>query len=146
MDGDSLPRAIRPILLRAHQRGRIRLQVVAEKPLPGVPAPLQARPPAGLSVDDHLARAARPGDLVLTRDVPLAERLVRAGVSVVNDRGRVYTRDTISEYRSIRDVTAALRADGLLPEGHRSAGSAELRDFADALDREIARLERERIS
>ncbi len=146
VDGDSLPRALRPLLLKAHERGRIQLEVCSLKSLPGIPVQLQTRPEPNRSVDHSIAARAQPGDLVLTRDVPLAERLVRLGISVVNDRGRVYTVESVAEYRSQRDATIALRADGLLQEGRRSAGAAELREFANALDRELARLEREKDS
>jgi uncharacterized protein YaiI (UPF0178 family) len=46
-------------------------------------------PPGQDSADNRIVELARPGDLALTRDVPLASRLVEASVLVMDDRGRV---------------------------------------------------------
>jgi uncharacterized protein YaiI (UPF0178 family) len=93
------------------------------------------------AADDRLALLAQPGDLAVTRDLPLAERLAEKGLRVLNDRGQVFTADNARERRSLRDRAAELRSLGLAPESPRrsSWGKRELKAFADALDRELAR-------
>jgi uncharacterized protein YaiI (UPF0178 family) len=100
--------------------------------------------PAGEgAADDRIVELAKPGDLALTRDIPLATRLVEAAVLVIDDRGGVYTRENIRERLSLRDFRVGLAKNGL--ETARSAvyGKKELKMFADALDRVLARLSRE---
>jgi uncharacterized protein YaiI (UPF0178 family) len=164
-DGDSLQADIRRLLCRraaleakaaveAGRPSRYRVVFVAAvmPPLqlgPGVEAETvkaaagvgaRARVPEG-AADDRIAERAQPGDLAVTRDLPLAERLAEKGLRVLNDRGEVFTADTARERRSIRDRAAELRALGLAPESPRrsSWGPRELKAFADALDRELTK-------
>ena len=60
----------------------------------------------------------------------------------MNDRGEVFAADNARERRSLRDSAVELRALGLAPESPRrsSWGARELKAFADALDRELARI------
>jgi len=96
--------------------------------------------PKGLA-DDRLVELARAEDLAVTRDLPLAERLADKGLRVLNDRGEVFTSDNARERRSLRDRALELRALGLAPESPRRSawGPRELKAFADALDRELAK-------
>lgn len=154
-DGDSLQAELRRLVCRranseaqAAQREsrepRFRAVFVAARlpPLdagPGVEA--QAVPPGEGSADDSLVGQAQSGDLAVTRDLPLAERLAEKGLRVLNDRGEVFTAASVRERRSLRDRAVELRALGLAPESPRRSnwGARELKAFADALDRELAR-------
>jgi uncharacterized protein YaiI (UPF0178 family) len=93
------------------------------------------------AADDRITERAEAGDLAVTRDLPLAERLAGKGLRVLNDRGEVFTADNARERRSLRDRAMELRALGLAPESERrsSWGPREFKAFANALDREIAR-------
>ena len=96
------------------------------------------------SADDRMALEALPGDLAVTRDLGLAERLAEKGLRVLNDRGEVFTAGNARERRSLRDRALELRALGLAPESPRrsSWGKSDLKAFADALDRELAKAKR----
>jgi uncharacterized protein YaiI (UPF0178 family) len=87
---------------------------------------------------------ALPGDIIITRDIPLASRAVAAGITTLNDRGERWTVDTIRERLSVRDHMAALREAGLAAglEKARTYGPKETRAFADALDRAISQARR----
>jgi uncharacterized protein YaiI (UPF0178 family) len=100
-------------------------------------------PPGEGSADNRIVDLARPGDLVLTRDIPLAARLVEADVMVMDDRGRVYTKENIRERLSLRDFMVDLAQSGLGADRIAGYGKRELKLFADCLDRVLARLIRE---
>jgi uncharacterized protein YaiI (UPF0178 family) len=100
-------------------------------------------PPGKDSADNRIVELARPGDLVLTRDIPLASRLVEASVLVMDDRGQVYTRENIRERLSLRDFMVALAENGLGTERTGTYGKRTLKTFADSLDRTLVRLIRE---
>ncbi len=85
---------------------------------------------------------AKSGDLVITRDLPLAEQLVEAGIAVLDDRGRAFTKENIREHRSMRDFTVGLANSGLDFERTPSYGKKELSSLANSLDRELTRLMR----
>jgi uncharacterized protein YaiI (UPF0178 family) len=86
---------------------------------------------------------ARPGDLVITRDIPLARRLVDVSILVMDDRGQVYTAENIRERLSIRDFMVGLAENGLRSDRTAQYGKRELKAMADSLDRTLTRLVRE---
>jgi uncharacterized protein YaiI (UPF0178 family) len=97
--------------------------------------------PAGEgAADDRIVALAAPGDLGVTRDIPLASRLVEASVLVIDDRGRTYTRENIRERLSLRDFKVGLAENGLETERYAVYGKRELKTFADALDRALTKL------
>ena len=92
------------------------------------------------AADDYIVENISAGDMAITRDIPLAKRLVIAGIRVLNDRGIVYTEENINERLSIRNLMLDLHNNGIAPERTSQYGKKELQNFANALDREITRL------
>jgi uncharacterized protein YaiI (UPF0178 family) len=100
-------------------------------------------PPGEGSADNRIVELALKGDLALTRDLPLAERLVEKEVRVLDDRGRIYTKENIKERRSLRDFMVGLAENGLEIERAAVYGKKELKSFADSFDRELNQLMRD---
>jgi uncharacterized protein YaiI (UPF0178 family) len=65
--------------------------------------------------------------------------MVEAGIAIINDRGREYTRENIREMLSLRNFTVGLAENGLGVERIPAYGKKELKAFADALDRVLTR-------
>ena len=131
------------MVLRFSARLGIKTIFAANRPISGIPkdiAEMELCPAGEGAVDDRLTELARPGDLVLTRDLPLAERLVETGVTVLDDRGRVFTKENIRQLRSLRDFVVGLAENGLETERTASYGKKELNALANSLDRELTRL------
>ena len=129
------------MVLRFSARLGIKTFFAANRPIPGIKAEQMELCPAGEgAADDRIVALASPGDLVITRDLPLAERLVEAGISVLDDRGRIFTKENIRERRSLRDFVVGLAENGMDTERTASYGRKELNAFANSLDREISRL------
>jgi uncharacterized protein YaiI (UPF0178 family) len=91
------------------------------------------------SADDRIVELAEKGDIVVTRDVPLAKRLVENDISVLDDRGRIFTKDNINEILSLRNFTVGLAENGLSLQRTANYGRKELKTFADSLDRILAK-------
>lgn len=142
VDADSCPKAAREMVLRFSGRLKIKTTFAANRPIPGIPkwASMELCPPGEGEADKRIVALARPGDLVLTRDLPLAEILVKAGIAVIDDRGRVFTKENIHELRSLRDFAVGLADNGLGVERIVSYGKNELKTLANSLDRELSRL------
>lgn len=143
VDADSCPRPSRDLVLRASARTGIRAVFAANRPIPGISgdtARMEVCPPGDNSADNRIVELARPGDLAVTRDIPLASRLVEAGVCVIDDRGRLYTRENIRERLSLRDFMVDLAESGLGMERIPSYGKRELKAFADGFDRILTKL------
>jgi uncharacterized protein YaiI (UPF0178 family) len=145
VDADSCPRQARELVLRASGRTGIPAVFAANRPIPGIEGAgaMEICPPGEGSADNRIVELARPEDLVITRDIPLARRLVDASVLVMDDRGQVYTRENIRERLSLRNFMVVLAESGLRGERTASYGSKDLKTLADSLDRVLTRLMRE---
>lgn len=149
-DADSLPREVKELIgrrTRAAEPGReaLRAAFVANKSPPLPPG----RAVGGFRADDadgYILERAEPGDLVVTRDIPLAARALERGLIVLNDRGELWDEGSLRERLSLRDHAAALRDIGLAPpvDKRRSYGPRERAAFANALDKALVEAERRR--
>jgi uncharacterized protein YaiI (UPF0178 family) len=143
VDADSCPREARELVLRRATRLDIQAVFAANRRIPGIAgkwAVMEICPASINAADDRIAELASPGDLVISRDIPLAQRMVEAGIAIINDRGREYNRENIREMLSLRNFAVGLAENGLGVERIPSYGKKELKTFADALDRILTRL------
>ena len=85
------------------------------------------------AADDRLAALAEDGDIAITRDIPLAFRLVEKNVHTLDDRGRVFTQDNIRYCLSLRNFNIAISGNGKYDRAA-SYGCKEKKTFADSLD------------
>ncbi|MDR3343885.1 MAG: DUF188 domain-containing protein [Treponema sp.] len=146
VDADSCPRLTREAVLRAAARTGIQAIFAANRPIPavsGATAVMEQCPPGEDSADNRIVELARPGDLVITRDIPLASRLVEASIMVLDDRGRTYTTENIRERLSLRNFILGLAEQGGGNTRNPHYGKRELKRFADSFDRMLSHLMRE---
>ncbi|MDA3834829.1 MAG: DUF188 domain-containing protein [Spirochaetales bacterium] len=146
IDADSCPRQIRSIIIKAARRVEREALFAADRILSdcnGDYVVMVKVPPGDDHADDEVAKRAQPGDLVITRDVILASRVVKAGCIAVDDRGGVYTRENMAERLSVRNAMKNFREAGVFSERHRPIGKKEIQLFANALDSLLTRLLRE---
>jgi uncharacterized protein YaiI (UPF0178 family) len=143
VDADSCPRPARELVLRTAKRRGLTAVFAANRPIPGLEgenAVMEQCPPGEGAADDRIVGLSLRGDLVITRDIPLAKRLVEKGVQVLDDRGRAYTRENIGERLSLRNFMVGLAGSGLHPDRSAAYGKKELKAMADSLDRILAKL------
>ena len=93
--------------------------------------------------DEHIAQHAAPGDLVVTKDIPLAARLVPEGVVVLDVRGMEHTKESIGERLSVRDFMESLRSTGVTTSGPPAFDARAKREVAAGLDRARTRMVRQ---
>jgi hypothetical protein len=146
IDADACPRVIKEILFRASERLRIPVCLVANKklatPRHSLVESIVVR--NGLDIaDDYIADHASQTDLVITADIPLADRIVSGGGVALDPRGELYTKDNIGERLSLRDLMTELRDGGLVQGGPAQFGPADRQRFASSLDRLLTRMVRE---
>ena len=99
--------------------------------------------PAGPDVaDDWIAERARPGIVVVTTDVPLAARAVKAGASVLAPNGRLFDEASIGMALATRNLMDELRSAGGVTGGPRPFSPRDRSAFLSALDEAVVRLKR----
>lgn len=143
VDADAVPRDVREVVLRAARRVETQVVFVANRRIdlpPGNPFASSVRVEGGPDVADrHIAENAVSGDIAITADIPLASILVGGGVVTIDPRGELYSADNIAERLSVRDFMEGLRGAGMETGGARPFGPKDKQNFANALDRAIAR-------
>jgi len=142
VDADACPAVIKEMLYRAADRVKVRVVLVANRPLrtPSSPWIRSVQVARGLDVaDDHIASAMAPGDLVVTADIPLAAAVVERGGYALNPRGEFYSPDNVRELLDMRNFMEGLRASGVETGGPPAFSQADRQSFANQLDRFITR-------
>jgi hypothetical protein len=141
VDADSCPKAARELVLRRAAKLDIRVIFAANRPIPiSKEASMEICSSLENSADDRIVELAEYGDLVITRDIPLAKRLINKNVSVIDDRGRVFTANNINEIFSLRNFTVGLANNGLDFERIANYSKKDLKTFADSLDRLLTKM------
>jgi uncharacterized protein YaiI (UPF0178 family) len=92
--------------------------------------------------DNWIAERATRGDIVVTADVPLASRCVKAGAEVIAPNGRAFTEDTIGMTLATRNLMDSLRSAGEITSGPKPFAPRDRSSFLSALDQAIVRLTR----
>lgn len=137
IDADAFPNVIKDILIRAATRLNVPLVFVANKPVRVDDAAhiSVVLVPSGPDVaDDRIAELTGPGDLVITADIPLADRVVTKGAFALNPRGKLYTRENIKDSLAIRGLMNELRDSGMISGGPASFNKKDRYAFANQLD------------
>jgi len=167
IDADSLPKNLRPIILRAGKRINCKVVFTADRTLSDVTQFIaedtaSLRQESGLegeerkkikskismvvvesgenSADDFMVFNAPVQSLCVTHDIPLASRLLEKGCVVIDDRGRDFTKENIRQLLSERAVNNELRSWGVFSEQQKKMNSSDTKAFADNFDRKLRTL------
>jgi uncharacterized protein len=142
VDADACPGVIKDILFRVAERAQINLTLVANQLMrvPGSRFIRALQVPAGADVADaEIVERVSAGDIVVTGDIPLAAQVLEKGGLPLNPRGEWYTKDTIAQQLTMRAFMDELRGSGVDTGGPAAFSQADRQNFANALDRELAR-------
>jgi len=140
VDADACP--VKDEVYRVAQRYGLHTTVVANSFLQVPRSPLIERMivDAGPDVaDDWIAERCRPGDIVVTNDIPLADRTLKAGAAAIAPNGRSFTADSIGAALASRAIGEHLRSMGEVTSGPRAFGAADRSRFLQALDEAVNR-------
>src|SRR5258708_2539963 len=125
----------------------LKVVVVSNSPIAVPRDPMIERVVVGAGMDaadDYIAERATRGDVVITADVPLASRAVKAGAQAIAPSGRAFTQDSIGLTLATRNLMTDLRSAGAITSGPKPFGPRERSAFLSALDQAIRRASRER--
>lgn len=143
VDADACP--VKAEIYRVAERHGLKTFVVANAPIlvprgPGVERIVVASGPD--QADDWIAERAARGAVVVTADIPLASRCVKAGADVIAPNGRAFTEASIGMALATRNLMDDLRGSGEITGGPRPFAPKDRSAFLQALDLAIVRLKR----
>lgn len=144
VDADACP--VKDEIYRVALRHGVPVSVVAGNFIRVTHDPLIERIAAGSGMDaadDWIAERAKPGDVV-TSDIPLASRCVKAGADVIAPNGKPFTEESIGMTLAVRNLMTDLRSAGEVTGGPRSFAPRDRSTFLSALDQTLRRIQRRR--
>jgi hypothetical protein len=94
------------------------------------------------AADDWIAEAANAQSVVVTADILLADRALKAGATVLANTGKPFTMASIGPAIATRAIMADLRAGGDQIGGPAPFSKADRSQFLQALDSALVRLKR----
>ncbi|MEM8694486.1 MAG: YaiI/YqxD family protein [Pseudomonadota bacterium] len=94
------------------------------------------------AADDWIAERAIGKSIVVTADILLADRCIKAGASVIGPNGKPFTANSIGAAVATRAIMADLRAGGDAIGGPPPFSKADRSRFLSALDETLVRLKR----
>ena len=144
VDADACP--VKDEVYKVALRHGVGVTVVANMALRAPPHPLISRVVVSDgfdAADDWIAEETNAETVVITGDILLAERCLKAGATVIAHNGKPFTPASIGSAIATRSIMADLRAgaDGITG-GPAPFGKADRSRFLSALDEALVRLAR----
>jgi uncharacterized protein len=143
VDADACP--VKAEIYRVAERHALPVLIVSNSFIAIPKSPLFTRIIVGDgfdAADDWIAERAGPRSIVITADVPLADRCVKAGAAVIGPTGKPFTPDSIGMALATRNLMADLREAGAVTGGPKPFSPRDRSAFLSALDQAIRRLQR----
>ena len=143
VDADACP--VKDEIYRVATRHGLPVSVVAGNFIRVPQDPLIERIAAGSGMDaadDWIAERAGKGDIVITSDIPLASRCVKAGAEVMAPNGKPFTEASIGMALAVRNLMTDLRSSGEQTSGPKSFDPRDRSTFLSTLDQTIRRIQR----
>ena len=94
------------------------------------------------AADDWIAEHSDAASVVITADILLADRCLKAGATVLSPTGKPFTTASIGGAIATRAIMADLRAGGDQLGGPKPFAAADRSRFLQALDTALAKLQR----
>jgi uncharacterized protein YaiI (UPF0178 family) len=143
VDADACP--VKNEVYRVAERHGLKVFIVSNSPIAVPREPWIERIVVGAGMDaadNWIAERVGPGDIVVTADVPLAARGVKAGASVVAPNGKPFDDDSIGMALATRNLLHELRGAGEITGGPKAFAPRDRSRFLSALDQAIVRINR----
>ncbi|MEA1892057.1 MAG: YaiI/YqxD family protein [Campylobacterota bacterium] len=134
IDGDAFPNLLKPIVFRSIQRLNLDTYVVANKKVDiGKSTNIHYMiVDAGADeADDKIVEMIEEGDLVITADIPLADRVITKNAHAIDHRGELYSVDNIKQYLAMRDLMEKIRESGEITKGPKPFSKKDAHEFAN---------------
>jgi uncharacterized protein YaiI (UPF0178 family) len=145
IDADACP--VKDETVRVAERHRLQVHFVSNSWMRLPEGPLVNRvlvPDGPDAADDWIAGRAGKGDIVVTADIPLAARCLKAGARVVGPTGKPFTEAGIGMALAMRDLSRHLRETGE-SKGYNAGFSRQDRSrFLQALEEAVQAIKRGR--
>ena len=138
IDGDAFPNILKAILLRAIDKRGLETYVVSNKKISIGDSRyihyiiVDARAD---EADNKIIELINASDLVITADIPLADRTITKNAHAIDHRGELYSVDNIKQYLAMRDLMQSIRDSGEVTKGPAPFSQKDAQSFANQLNK-----------
>ena len=136
IDGDAFPNLLKPILFRSLDRLKIQTFVIANKKVNiGKSKYINyiLVESGADEADNKIAEMVQEGDLVITADIPLADRVISKNAHAIDHRGELYSLDNIKQYLAMRNLMQTIRESGEITRGPALFSQKDAHEFSNQL-------------
>ena len=138
VDGDAFPNLLKPIIFRAIEKNSIETIVIANKKIDIGKSKFIKYVVVELGADEadnHIVDLLEEGDLIITADIPLADRVITKKAHAIDHRGELFTVNNIKQYLAIRDLMQNIRDSGEMTKGPKPFGQKDAQNFANQFNK-----------
>ena len=138
VDGDAFPNILKPILFRAIERLTLPTVVISNKRISigqskYITYTIVSEGPD--EADDMIVELIEAGDLAITADIPLADRIITKKAHAIDHRGELFSEENVKYYLSVRNFMQDLRDAGTVTKGPAPFSKKNAEGFANQLNR-----------
>lgn len=138
VDGDAFPNLLKPILFRAIEKRQLTTVVIANKRIDIGKSKYITYiiVDAGADeADNKIVELLTEKDLVITADIPLADRVITKHAHAIDHRGELYTTENIKQYLAMRNLMQEIRDSGEVTKGPAPFSQKDAQGFANQLNK-----------
>jgi len=142
IDADSCPALVRNHAVKMGSKLELKVYFVANKNIPSEEKNYEMIicPQEKDAADNYIISNVKENDLVITRDIVFAGRLVEKNIRTINDRGTIFSSENIKELLSTRDFDLQLANIGLVKHYKEGYDKKKFAAFANSFDKVIHQL------
>ena len=140
VDADSCPLLVRNHTVKTAAQNNIPVSFVANKEVKcDEPHPFEMiiTDNEKDSADNYILEHAQAGDLVITKDIVFADKLIQKEITVINDRGTLFTKEIIKKRLEDRDFDMQLASIGLVKHFHEGSGKEKFLAFKECFSKTL---------
>lgn len=142
IDGDALPNLLKPIILRSIKRLSLATKVISNKKISIGKSSYITYLIVDNGIDEadnHIVELVRENDIVITSDIPLADRIVSKGAYAIDHRGILYDKENIKSHLAIRNLMQNIRDSGEVTKGPAPFNKKDVHNFATTFNNFLAK-------
>ena len=83
----------------------------------------------------RIVKLLEKDDLVITADIPLADRIITKNGHAIDHRGELYTSENVKQYLAMRDLMQSIRDSGEITKGPKPFGQKDSQSFANQFNK-----------
>jgi len=144
IDADACP--VKDETIKVAERHKMRVIMVCDGGIRPHPSPLVdvvVVASGADAADDWIAERIGAGDIVITNDIPLADRCIKAEARVLRPNGQAISEDAIGMVLATRDLMTDLRETGTITGGPRPFSKQDRSQFLNVLETMVQAVKRE---